>query len=477
MLGRARVGAVMLAGRTVVMQLVVLGGNVYLTRRLSPADFGAFALVQTTMTFFELIGDGGLGGALVAEKTTPDRRTLSSVFWAQTMLVSATVVVAWLVSGSLPRLWPTLPAEGPTLLRALSLTLLLTALRAPCGIMMERQLQYGRIVVIDVTTRSVYYAVAVAMASAGLGPKALVGAVLAQGLAGTVLAHLLSPFRPQLVLDWERVKGLLRYGFTMQSRGFISYISGLVTPVYAGGVLGRAALGLNNWALGVATFPMEVVNIVSRVSFPLYSQLRDDRPKLLLALTQAVRTVATASFFFAALVGALGPQLVRVIYTDKWLPALVPLYAYTASMVLGVSAPVVASLLDAMGKPQIISRLSLFWVTLNWVVVTVAMRVSPGLTVFALATCVHIVVGNVLVLVVLRREVPELRLARILRGPAAGALAVLAAGRPLQAHVTGPFSLTGAVVALAAAYLTGAALVDPAMRDLIRQQAHRLRRR
>ncbi|RYE88054.1 MAG: hypothetical protein EOO75_13715, partial [Myxococcales bacterium] len=450
-LALARIGAVLLGARTVVMQFVVLGGNVYLTRRLSPDDFGGFAVVQSALLFFELLGDGGLGAALVSSKEMPDRRTMSSVFWLQAMLASGVVALAWALADVMRRVWTAMPPEGPWLLRALSLTMLLTVLRTPCGIQMERRLQFGRIAVIDVVRRLVYFTVAVLLARAGFGLKALLAGVLAEATTAAILAYALSPFRPAWVLDRERLGPIIRFGVAVQSRGFIGYVNGAITPLFAGALLGRHALGLNNWAQGFAYFPLEAVNIISRVSYPVLSQIRDDAPALRRALEQSMQGVALVSCFFTGLVWGIGPAMVRVVYTDQWLPAMDVLLVYSTAMIVGTMSPLLASALDAIGRPGIVARLSAGWVTLNWIVVVVVMKLSPGLTHYAMAHCVHVVVGNVALLAIVQRQFPGLRTGRAFVTPVLAGLAVVAAGRLwLRGQVGGPFTLAAVVLAAAA---------------------------
>lgn len=453
-LGRARLGVAVLVARTVVVQLVVLGGNVYLTRVLSPGDFGVFAIVQFVMSFFDLLGDAGLAAALISEKKLPDRRTMSSVFWLQVLLALGVIGVVWAVSGAIVRQWPTLPPEAPWLLRALSLVLLLTVLRTPCSIQMERKLQFGRVSTIEVIARMVYYGVAVSMARAGYGAAALLSAVIAQAGTSMVLAQIASPFRPELVLDRAVLGPIVRYGATVQLRSVVGYINGAITPLFAGSVLGRHALGLNNWAQGFAYFPLELVQIISRANFAAYSQIRDDREAFERAFEQSIERVALVSFFFTGLVWGLGPSLVQIIYTDKWLPAMPSLYIYSGAMTVGCLSPLVASALDAIGKPGILSKLTVGWVTLNWIVVGVTMTIAPGLTRFAAAYCVHVVVGNLAILVVLRREFPGVAAGAALRAPVAGLLAATAVGcwglRPL---IHGPATLVAAILAMVAVFV------------------------
>jgi O-antigen/teichoic acid export membrane protein len=118
-----------------------------------------------------------------------------------------------------------------------------------------------------------------------------------------------------------------------------------------------------------------------------------------------------------------------VIYTAKWLPSLPLLYVYAAAISIGFLSPLIASALDALGKPQIIFRLALLWTALNWLVVSLAMLEWRTPLAFAIACSVHVVVGNLAVVIVLKRMLPHVQFWPRLRGAviAMGALAI--AGR------------------------------------------------
>src|SRR5262249_54009145 len=88
---RARAGIFFLALRTTALQLMIMGGEVYVRRLLTPADFGAFAIAQFALVFFNQLGDAGLGGALIQKKDEPTQVELSSIWWLQVILALAVV--------------------------------------------------------------------------------------------------------------------------------------------------------------------------------------------------------------------------------------------------------------------------------------------------------------------------------------------------------------------------------------------------
>ena len=209
---RARLGVFLLAGRTALQQLISLGGTVYLARVLGPGEFGAFWIVQFVLAFFTLFGDAGFGAALIQKKRETTDEELSSVFWAQLILGVVIVGIVFVAAPSVVLVWHGLPKSGVWMLRTLSIGLLLTSspgdshdsdgARAPLRC---------RLSVIDLAVTTGFNGAAVVLAYLGYGSYALVGGVLAQGVAGLVAAYCLRPWLPKLHLATAQLRPILRF--------------------------------------------------------------------------------------------------------------------------------------------------------------------------------------------------------------------------------------------------------------------------
>lgn len=464
-----------LGARSMVQQVVVLGGTILLTKLLDPGDYGTFAIVQFVMSLFRVVGDTGLGPSLIQQTETPTQRVLSTVFWTQLAVTSAILVAAQLGGGFLVTLWPDQPADLPNLFRALSFSLLLTMLRVIPSIMLERELRYIPLALSNILGTLGFYGTATTLAWAGAGTGALVGAVLAQSTLSLITIYVVRPWRPSFTFERAALPALLRFGIFFQGRNIIGMVNGAVAPVLAGGVLGAAALGYNNYARNTAWFPLQVVSIIGQVSFPLFSRLAHDREALAAEMRFSLLACGTAAIAFAVLFFGLGPQVVSIIYHPKWLPAMPALYIYSVTLIVGFIAPIAAAAFDGVGKPEVMFRLSVFWTTINVVVVSAALYLSPDLVSFAAAYCVHVVVGNVATLYMLGKELPGLSFFRLVWRLLVVGAGVAAVGRFVVApRVGGLSTLVLAVTALAAAFVGLAVLVDPKLRTALGRLKERL---
>jgi O-antigen/teichoic acid export membrane protein len=457
---RAKLGAVALAIRTILVQLAILVGGVALRRELAVADFGAIAIAQVTLQFLFYFGDAGFGGALIQKDQEPSQRELSSI-WCLQLLIAATIVgVIWIAAPWMVEFWPDLAQSGVWLFRALSVNLLLTAARVVPTVLMERELQYTRLSILEVLLVVPYYGVALILARAGWGLFAIVAAILVQGAFGVVGAFAMRPWRPSLMIDRHALRPILRFGVAFQLKNVVGFASSAITPVYAGRALGQAQLGLLGWAQETAYFPLKLVEIISRISFPLYSRLQNDRELLASLVERSVQLCAMGTLFFVGLVLGLGPNIAVVIYTSKWLPAVPMLYVYAVSIAFGFLTPLVAPLFDALGNPKLNLKFSIGW--------TVAIAVLVPLTTprwgalgYSIGYCLPVVVGNCGVLYVLKRQLPKLRVWVRLRASSAGALIVALLGRYLLAPwAAAPHKLLLAVLAEMAAFALTMTLLD-----------------
>jgi O-antigen/teichoic acid export membrane protein len=163
----------------------------------------------------------------------------------------------------------------------------------------------------------------------------------------------------------------------------------------------------------------------------------------------------------------MGTSVVRVVYTEKWAPALPFLYVYAGSILIGFLSPIVGAALDASGRPGIIARLAIGWTAINWAVVAVTTPIWGAMG-FVAGFIVHVIVGNAAVVIVLRRIYPETRVVRPMLAAFPAAIATAALGY----YVLAPWAISLprfvlCVVACAATFLLTHGLVDPrGTRDL-----------
>lgn len=448
---RAKRGVVFLGARAVAVQAITLGGNIALARQLTPSEFGTFGVVQFVLSLFTLMGDVGLGAALIQRAETPTRDELSSVFWLQLAIGAVVFAVILGVSPWVVGFWPDLPGEALDLLRTLAVSFVFVMLRGVPCVLLERELSFGKLAVLELMLSCGFYVTATLLAYQGHGARSLLWAVMAQTALGVVLSFAFHPWRPRLAFRPSFIRSIVGYGVAYQSKTLVGFANGALVPLVAGRALGTAAVGYLTWAQSASSQPLRIVALLARVSFPLLSRVQDNPEAMRRVVERTLQLSAMLVFAFLAVCFGLGEHLVRLVYGERWLPALPVFYVLVGSMGVSFIAPIITSALEAVGKARLTAGLSLAWVVVNWACVGLTMAVHPTQVAFAVAFSVHVLVGNLAVLVVLARELPGVALARVF-----GTSAVAATLAAVSARVIAP---SGAAVSTVVVGLLATVLV------------------
>ncbi len=464
---RAKIGRIALAVRTAIAQVVILGGTVVLARYLRPADYGAFAMVQAVLTVLTLVGDGGLGGALIQKKSSPTQEELSSVFFAQLSLAVVVMLLAFGLGMILPTFWPDLPAHVSWILLALGANFMFVCARVVPTLLMERELHFVRVSILDTVNSITFFLVASVLALKGFGVWALVLGVLAQGSIGFLVAVLLRPWRPSFVFKPAVVRGLLGFGVPYQARTALTLLTRSSIPVIAGTMMGTHSVGLLNWALETAFFPLTFIEIIARVSFPLYSRLQGEPALFSAEMERSMRLGATITLLMSGLFLGLGPELTVIVYGAQWQEAVPALGAFAAGVTLGMLVFVLAPAFDAIGKPRIVMLQMLFVACAVWLATWLGMRVN-GIAGFAIGYSVVLATGAIGIWLVARKALPTFPIIRPFLAPAIGSIAIILIGRLALGPVTrGPLMLIVSVLAEVIVFLVIVAALDKKTRDVL----------
>lgn len=368
---KARVfrGVATLTFRRLLLKIIDTVGVIFLARALSQDVFGVFGIISfVVFTFLSFFSDIGFGAALIQKKedlTDEDTRT---TFTIQQSLVTLLLLMAWYLAPRIA-LFYHLGGEGIWLIRILSLSLFLTSFKTIPSIILERELKFEKLVIPEIAETLVYNSIAVVMALHGYGVWSLVIAILGRTLVGALLLNLLAPWRLGWHISARSVRTLLSFGVPYQLNSVLALIKDNITPTLIAYWYGPAAVGFVNLAQNIATRPMEIINIVSRVMFPAYSRLQHDKERLRRWIEKSVAFMAY--LYMPAITGLLitARPILEYLYADKsakWLPALPTLLLFLAGAYPIIVTTTYTNALYALGRPRIVLMLMTLYTVLTW---------------------------------------------------------------------------------------------------------------
>lgn len=364
-------GGIMLTVRRALLKLVALLAFIVLGWLLEPAEFGVFAIVSFIVSFFAYFSDVGLAAALIQKK---DRLTITDIrttFTIQQILVfSITLILVSAAPFIISRFYADqLETSAGLLVQALGLSLILASLKSVPSALLERRLQFDKLVLPEIVETLLYNGLTVLLAWQGFGVWSFIIAMLARGIVGTILIYILCPWPIGFAFNKHSAKKLFSFGVPFQLNSFIALIKDNVVPTFVAGYLGPAAVGNINWAQKYAFLPLEILNDIIRVTFPAYSRLQHDTQLLRKALERSLYLISLLLFPMIAGLLALMPLITLYILNPKWLPALPVFYLLSINTMWATISTTFTNALFAVGKSAIVLRYMIIWTILTWILV------------------------------------------------------------------------------------------------------------
>jgi O-antigen/teichoic acid export membrane protein len=310
-----------------------------LARLLSPRDFGLVGMVTAFTGVLDLFRDFGLSAAAIQRKDVTEAQ-ISTLFWIN---LSVGVLLGLLALGMAPVVAsfyrePRLAAVTAVL----GAGFLFNAAGVQHSAILQREMRFTALAVINTLSLLLGIAVGVAGAKAGDGYWALVWMTLTLPLTATIGFWMAAKWVPGPPRRGVGIRSMMRFGGALTANGLLAYCAYNLDKVLLGRFWGADALGIYGRSYQLVNIPTSNLNgAAGEVAFSALSRIQDDPPRfrsyflkgysLVLAMTMPI---TIACLFFAG-------DIVRVILGPRWMSA-VPILRLLAPTILvfGIINPV-----------------------------------------------------------------------------------------------------------------------------------------
>ena len=346
--------------------------SVILARLLEPAQFGLIAMLSIFMAVAQSLIDSGFGSALV-QKQDATRVDESSIFYFN-------IAVGFVAAGLLCLAAPWIAAfyKMPLLVpltRVLSLTLIVNAFGLVQTALLCKSVDFKKQMKVGVIAVAASGAVGVLLAYLGFGVWSLVIQSLCSNIFRTILLWLVYSWRPMWAFSLASLRGMFSYGSKLLFSGLLDTIYSNIYVLVIGKVYSPADLGLYSRAMGIQQVPVDNIAVsVARVTFPVFASVQDDKARLKRGVKEALKTVTLVTFPLMIGMAVCAKPLIRVLLTDKWLPAVPYLQLLC---VVGMVYPLHAinlNVLRAQGRSDLFFRLNVITKAIGVVALFVTFR-------------------------------------------------------------------------------------------------------
>jgi teichuronic acid exporter len=331
--------------------------QIVLARLLLPEDYGVLALVTIFILLSNVFIQSGFSTSLIQKKNIDDI-DLSSVFYLSLFISSILYVVIFFTAPFLADFYEN--EQITVILRVLSVILFFGSVNSVQYAIISRNLIFKKLFLSSLGAVVASGTVGIIMAYYQFGVWALVVQQIVHQFMITFILWITVKWRPKLLFSIIRLKILFSYGWKLLTAELINNIYNEIRGLLIGKLYTPAMLGYYNRGQQFPLFFVNNINgTIQTIMLPVLSSHQDDVKRI---KDMVRRFIVTSSFvMFPMMTGmaVVAEPLVRVLLTEKWLPAVPFLQIFCAFYALFPIHTANLQAINALGRSDIFLKLEI----------------------------------------------------------------------------------------------------------------------
>ena len=323
--------------------------TIFVVRLLSPVDYGLMGIATILLGLCMLANELGAVPALI-QLAEIDERLVRKIFG---LVLVSNAVLYLIVFASAPyfaeffgeiRLVP--------IVRILALQLIIGALAAVPSVLLQRDMKFKSISLIEFGGTIVGVLTTLVLALEGRGVWSLVFGNLAKTACDTGGLIAITRFRIVPLLNFTGLGAVFSFGMKISGARVVWYLNRSFDGLLIGKILGDRALGLYSVADLLALLPTsKIMGLSNQIAFAAYSRIQDDRARV---RKYFLESACLASFIFFPVawgMSAVADDFVDVVLGPAWHDAALVLQIIALGVPYRALAALMAPLVDGLGRP------------------------------------------------------------------------------------------------------------------------------
>ena len=351
------------------IQFIVM---IVLARLLLPEEFGLIVLVTIFISTAGVFVHGGFTTALIQKKNADDV-DFSSVFYLNIAVASILYIFIFFMSPFIAGFF-----EEPQLisvLRVMSIMLFLGAINSIQNALISRRMQFKKLFFSSLWAVVFSGVIGVLLAYLSFGIWALVVQSLTSQLLITAILWFTVSWRPQLLFSMKRILKLFSFSWKLLVSELIDTLYINLQSLIVGKLFSPAMLGFYNRGDQLPRlFATNIDGSIQTVMFPTLSSSQDDKQKMKDIVQRSI--VSSSFIIFPMMVGlaVIAEPLVKILFTEKWLPAVPFVQIFCASYALWPIHTVNLQAINALGRSDIFLKLEIIKSIIGFTILGISLQ-------------------------------------------------------------------------------------------------------
>lgn len=325
--------------------------TIILARLLAPEDFGLLGVAILAISTLDVFSQTGFHHALIQRKKNVE--SYLNVAWTVSVIRGIILFIILLFFAPIIATFFNSP-QATLVIRLIAITTLFSGCTNIGMVLFQKELDFSKKFFYEFSAAAVDLAVAISLAIALRSVWALVWGGLTAGLVRLVMSYVIHPYRPKIELDREKFSNLFGFGKWILGTSILVFLITQGDDLFVARMLGITSLGLYQMAYLIANLPAtEITHVTSQVTFPAFSKIQDDLPRVSEAYLKVLKITALTAIPLAGCIFILAPEFVQICLGNKW-RAIIPLIQILVfAGLLRSLAATSGTIFHGLGKPKI----------------------------------------------------------------------------------------------------------------------------
>ncbi len=354
--------------------------TIVLARLLLPEQFGVVGYCLVAIQYLDILNSAGIDTALIARRENVEEAA-NAAFVANILLGVVCYGLTWVLAPSVAVFFKS-PQIVP-LFRVLGLSLPLSGLGMVPGTLLQRTLNFRKILISELGRNFSKGAISIILAVMGFGVWSLVWGQILGILTGTLLSWFLAKWKPTWRFHSGATHSIVFIGFHIIVLEIAGAVRNNVDYLLVGRILGAAALGYYTMAYRIPELLIRSLNnVVGDVSLPTLALIQVDAEKLRMFYFGYLRYISMFVLPLGTGLAFTARLFIPIFLSDTWIPAIIPAALIALALAISALGYVPGILYKAIGRPDILNRLALIkvpiavfilWYATRWNIIGVAL--------------------------------------------------------------------------------------------------------
>ncbi|EMF0806924.1 TPA: MOP flippase family protein [Klebsiella aerogenes] len=286
---------------------------------IAPHQFGLLTISMLVIMIADTISDFGISNSIIQRKEISEVE-LSTLYWINVLIGLTVFALVFIFSSTIAQLLN--QPEIKPLIQTLSFAFIIIPHGQQFRALLQKELEFSKIGLIE--TSSIIIGFVITICSALYYPFAItaIWGYLTMSICKTLMFASVGRkiYKPSLQFEFKSISSNIKFGAYLTADALVNQLNSNIATVILSRTLGAVVAGGYNLAYNVAVLPPSRLNpILTRVLFPAFAKIQDDKEKLRQNFYKLLSFVGLINF--PVLLGLLvvSNNFVITIFGQKWL--------------------------------------------------------------------------------------------------------------------------------------------------------------